>query len=1252
MLEIRATKPQSKDKKDNLKSKSYGIPLKNIRQETTNAMRQKASSLSLKISEPSSEGVPKSSLFSDQDSIYRNELKNSSEVNHNISSIVDALADINENKIVYAATATTLLWMSFIFSLVFLSSYGVSPEGVMLSVTAAFSPPALGLGFFMLVQRQKDASYYASVMRDELKEFLFSDTKTTEEIASNVEMMCRQASEVSTQSKEILKSLQRARQGLRNEIRDFSGVSQKAEFHIERLSASLSEKAKELVKVTEDIGTHTSSIETQVSHGIEAWQNASDDLLSKAEQIGSSLEMGADKIVQASRKTDDQIDHINETMQGSFDDLEAGIDNVAAKLKGLSSGFDDHTASLSEAVDHVSSEVERLGSIIAAQASNLEDVTEKTVQSMTNSTDIIQSRRQELDESAQSLEQQSNRIVALLDDGIEKMSKASLDILSKSDEASEQLSAQTRTIKDLIAGVRFEADAIEEAGQIAANKLLEAQSSALSGAEQIGASVRKASEVLTQAIQGSKEDFMDFTDKLTERAHDFTKAGKETRGEIEAVLGLMDQSRTQMQSLTDSAHEQVEKLSTVIDEQNSKFEHNASALVDRVTKMKDLLMDPVREIETAVREADEKHKKLENTLLERSEDLRGATSLASEAAATIKEMLQSQTQEISVLSGQISGQARVLNEQLNEQQTSLSGRVEDTLSMIEKTSSSLESATNRLGGLSASSKETMESMSAFIEETLQKFENCSEKTLHKVENLEEDFLFKIRDIEGFSDKVLEDLSKVAHKMAQTIDTHEPIKERIIKDIALTEEHFERLRDSYEASSDSNLARLKQVGISFEEHLEAMKGSGYSAIETLSHKSDDLCRSINKISDSALKAQEHVTSTMNSFRNQSSDIHLMTDQALLKIEGVQKIIKEQFQDFSTSVGQSVTYLQNAGQEVDKQSEKIGRFVDTSLQQFGVLKTAIVEHTNTINEEAERKIRATADVIHECETKARQLVEGSRENLLDYKKIGDTISIRTRELEEQVSVSLKTSEAYGRELKLQARMISDASIDSADKMSQIISMLTVRMNEIGESAHDATLKLERSREDLSNESDRLLSVSSAALTTTKDATQMFTKQSEALFKASQDAATLAKEAQRSSIRAQRESFMDSAKFVMESLNSMSVDLSRMLEGDVAEKDWKAYQGGNILVFTEKLNATLRENMPKEKASEKFAKDNEFRMYILKFIRQFEDMAQLAFTNDHGAILSSTLASSQVGMLYRFLCEIAGKENVFKGLSLKAA
>jgi hypothetical protein len=126
----------------------------------------------------------------------------------------------------------------------------------------------------------------------------------------------------------------------------------------------------------------------------------------------------------------------------------------------------------------------------------------------------------------------------------------------------------------------------------------------------------------------------------------------------------------------------------------------------------------------------------------------------------------------------------------------------------------------------------------------------------------------------------------------------------------------------------------------------------------------------------------------------------------------------------------------------------------------------------------------------------------------------------------------------------------------------------------------------------------------------------------------------------IRAQRETFLSSARFIMESLHSLSVDFVRMLDGEVPEKLWASYKKGDLTVFTQRLIETL-DKIPVDKVREKFASDNEFRNYVQRYIRQYEEVFDQAMDTDRGDLLGATFLGSDIGKLYRFLCHAAGRE-----------
>jgi hypothetical protein len=118
------------------------------------------------------------------------------------------------------------------------------------------------------------------------------------------------------------------------------------------------------------------------------------------------------------------------------------------------------------------------------------------------------------------------------------------------------------------------------------------------------------------------------------------------------------------------------------------------------------------------------------------------------------------------------------------------------------------------------------------------------------------------------------------------------------------------------------------------------------------------------------------------------------------------------------------------------------------------------------------------------------------------------------------------------------------------------------------------------------------------------------------------------------------MASAKFIIESLHSISVDFTRILDGNVSDKIWQAYKEGDSGVFTRRL-VKLKDRIPVDKIRNKYTDDMEFRTYIQRYFRQFEEIFDQAQETDHGDLLTSTFMSSDIGKLYLYLCATLGRD-----------
>jgi len=145
---------------------------------------------------------------------------------------------------------------------------------------------------------------------------------------------------------------------------------------------------------------------------------------------------------------------------------------------------------------------------------------------------------------------------------------------------------------------------------------------------------------------------------------------------------------------------------------------------------------------------------------------------------------------------------------------------------------------------------------------------------------------------------------------------------------------------------------------------------------------------------------------------------------------------------------------------------------------------------------------------------------------------------------------------------------------------------------------------------------------------------------LTSASRDAARLTKALKEHHDNVGAEDFMRTSSLIQESLQSIAVDITRILEISITEDDWKRYTKGDKGIFVRKL-VGFRDKNKLPLIKQKFEKDSEFREYIDRFIAQYNNLLSKAAQGDHSGALTATFQTSDVGKLHTLLSKALGRE-----------
>ena len=1072
----------------------------------------------------------------------------------------------------YVAIFLSVAWLTF--SAIYVLSL---PQ----TLTQLFSTPLAAGGIFSTVlapiallwlcintwQRRSDAHLYAEALRLELQRLLFPSKDQAVAVNRDIQLLVQQAVEVSASSRAALKAIQRARQGLRSEIRDFSGMSQKTEFHIDRLSETLNKRAEELLKITDQIEQRSKNISEEVKTGVEVWSEVSQEALVKVLEIQNNFE-------ESTQSFEDQTQLLNaasQKLQGEVVRLETGFEKGFSKLETLG----------------------------------------------TSSVDSFE------------------RITGSL----EKFDSLADGIFTKTEMVESKLTKQTESMQAAAANLSARVSELDLIGSTAAHKLGEALAMALSGSDSIVSAVRRAREQLEKAATETSHKADEMLEETDRRIENLSSSAAERLGRVQEMLSGFDKRQRDIEDIITQLSLQNENVSVVTDTALDRLT-SAVHLLDQSAQTIDIKSaKPVADIREATEELSQQVGRIHESLKAGVEDIDSNTSKARVAADEIATSLKAHTQDLAMLSSQVTGHARSVNSQLDDHKEKLTSFIDATSSRIDGFE---EKLANQLSGF-ARAVETvevdMDSLGSQLEE----------KSAKAVETVK----VHTEELKAVETNVAEQLT---HLSAQTIQTQFlvqdyengirasveatlPLYEKITAGVEEADNRFDRLRDSAEASSKDIFERMEELSRELEQQVAKLNNEVETSERSLTSLSNDIQGSVTTIGNTAEAANEKLKHLHVSLQGRTEDLQLLADQAELRVNNLQNSFDTNTTAIKGALSQATEKLVEATEQFEKSSDMIEDRAATSSRKIEQVSHLFIEEGHRLAMAGEQTLHKASRIATAIQTEGEQLASRSEDALVNLQRASDTLSVRAREIEEYTKAALNNTQGYNDSLKDQVRAIAESSSLVVDTISDSLGHLQTQIDETTRQGDKIVDRVEKARQALVKESERLESVTRKAGDIADEASGKFTRHSANILKSAEDISGHAERIRDLQIRSSREAFLSSAKFIIESLHSLSVDVSRHLEDDVDDRSWRAYQKGDVSVFTRRL-VTVAGDMALEKVRRKFAEDSEFRSYTQRYIRQFEELFDAAQNNDHGELLSSIFVSSDVGKLYRLLCDISGR------------
>jgi hypothetical protein len=116
-------------------------------------------------------------------------------------------------------------------------------------------------------------------------------------------------------------------------------------------------------------------------------------------------------------------------------------------------------------------------------------------------------------------------------------------------------------------------------------------------------------------------------------------------------------------------------------------------------------------------------------------------------------------------------------------------------------------------------------------------------------------------------------------------------------------------------------------------------------------------------------------------------------------------------------------------------------------------------------------------------------------------------------------------------------------------------------------------------------------------------------------------------------------DERRDSVDSLDTLSVDIARMIDHDASVDVWERYRRGERGVFTRRLY-TIQGQKAFDEIRAKYRSDPEFRQTVEHYIHEFERLLDDAARSDRGPAMVRSYLTSDTGKVYTMLAHAAGR------------
>lgn len=1057
------------------------------------------------------------------------------------------------------------------------------------------------------------------------------------------------AKEAKDKTEEITKSAVANIGIINNNLKNsMNNIDDTIDLQIQKVNEALAKRNKDIVSLVKVLEEKTDGVSKKfTAHG---------------EMIAQEL----DRLMVRSSNLEDAV-----ALQVS--NLNGVSDKVVASMQEVETALNANIASLDEKVLAANSDILSYVGTLQEKTSDFERISHDGVNKIVDLTDVIHKRYDNLQKSvaagmnqlqevgkgintatenlmvqtAQSVESM-NQISGLMQKYTNNLTEASSIVVTQSQISEASLAQQQKHITDTAARVEEIKNELKRQIDELSTASGSLERDAVNTLELLKSNIAKMLGQCNDAIAKSQS----INSNLAEQAGVFDTSANKTLAKVTQFEDILTKQAQNMEALATHIGSVSEQINKTLVEQTQKLNEttaNSETILNKSISdfeaksinISDISQSAAKYISEVASGLDEKTANLNILFRQQEADFYAYCDKISENTNKMADILKKQMSGIEESADKLFARLVILEEDTGRRAETVVANSQKSiqeLADIEKmltnkhqqTEKVVDEAINKLGSVNTTIDEhlagfntTVAMMKDNVGDMVQQISGSSTRLKDLYQSLAKDndnLWQKMNEQTKYMETIGVKLASQGESIAGMLESQKNNISEVVNNLATQARLGEAsLAQQYKYLTDATVetaAKIQEINAGFKDNTNGI----FEATNKLSYEFDVLgdrllkaCDAINKASKDSVKNIDQVSLRLSQC---SEDLDTTIFHSVENIGGVFNEYEKYIAGFNTVTAETSTGVVEINHLISAQSDKMVKISDDTKKLVDCFNTVLSDTSNQLAERANDAYDKVSSLGKDLKKLGLEMEDAARLSATHLEKSGDKLRASVNEIAANAERISNTILSSGEVFVKQSQALTALADDTTNKVEKCISNLV-----------DAGKAFETQGQEIVKESLRFNDTVNIQTKTLSENALKAEKAMKGLTTAYKDIKV--------------DTFLKDAGKIINRLESVSVDISRLLNPKDEEDLWKKFYNGDTEVFIRAIAKNMTSTQIAALRKE-FEKNDDLRKLVNTYMSEFEALVDKSKKNEHSAALMAVISGADLGRLYYVLAKALNKLN----------